>query len=128
MKASTITFLQGVNSGTFNTQKAKIYRFLQRNHNATKNYIIKELRMSHQTVTARLSDLLDLGVVEVAGTKKTDISTLSQFRVVVDPERIESNRKNREFEKVKTLQKKVKSVCENLGISEKDFMNIQNVA
>jgi DNA-binding MarR family transcriptional regulator len=71
MRASYQNFLQQINSGKITTDKQRVYQAIKKNPNITLRELRKTLKMKHQTVSARLSDLLDLGVVEICGTKET---------------------------------------------------------
>lgn len=69
-------FIKGIESGKFNSDKAKIYRMLQ-NESLTLDMIV--LRgINKETASARISDLLDLGVIKSTG------QTVSFFLVVTD--------------------------------------------
>lgn len=69
--ASYQNFLQQIQSGKITTDKQRVYQEIKKNPNITLRELCKTLKMKHQTVSARLSDLLDLGVVEICGTKET---------------------------------------------------------
>lgn len=69
--ASYQNFLQQIQSGKITTDKQRVYQSIKNNPNITLRELRKNLKMKHQTVSARLSDLLDLGVVEICGTKET---------------------------------------------------------
>ena len=95
-KASIETYLNQLNNGKTKKDSARIYRFIKSNPLCQKDDIIRELKMTHQTVTARLSDLTDKGVVFVKGTYKTVTSTLSLFQVEERIDFIEKNIQERE--------------------------------
>lgn len=69
--ASYQNFLQQIQSGKITTDKQRVYKAIKDNPNITLRELRKTLKMKHQTVSARLSDLLDLGVVEICGIKET---------------------------------------------------------
>lgn len=95
-KASIETYLNQLNNGKTKKDAARIYRFIKSNPLCQKDDLIRELKMTHQTVTARLSDLMNKGVVVVKGTSKTVTSTLSLFKVEERVEFIKNNIQERE--------------------------------
>lgn len=105
-KASLETFLRQVNSLKSKTDKVRVYRYILKNPNCTKNDLIRDLNMPHQTVTARLSDLLDLGVVEITGTQNKVTGCVSLLQIQFDENKIDSNAKERRLKKFKAWQKK----------------------
>ena len=71
-------FIKGIESGKFNTDKAKIYKLLE-----NKPMKLKEIvacGFLEKTASARLSDLMDLGVV-----KSDNNPIISTFLIVTDP-------------------------------------------
>lgn len=90
-KASIETYLTQLNSSKTETVMDRMYRFIKLNPKCDKNEIIKELKLPHQTVTARLSDLLDKGMVKISGQKKLINSTLSMFTAEEDVMKIQEN-------------------------------------
>ncbi len=100
-KASNQTYIEQLQSGKIETDKGWIYASLTVRA-STKYTLMTDLELPHQTVTARLSELQDLGVVYVLRTiKTTDNKTLSVFAVTTNPERIKLNAGIRKQEKFK---------------------------
>lgn len=94
-KASAETFLLQMKSGKPRGDKERIFTFIKRHPGVTKDDIIRELKISHQTATARLSDLFDLGIVEVVATQTLISSQLSVLRVQTNLQAARVNAKNR---------------------------------
>ena len=105
-KASIETYLIGLNSDKTTTDASRVYRYVKRNPNCTKNYVIKHLGLSHQTVTARLSDLLDMGVIEIVGTQALISSTVSLFKIQENMPKIINNAYERRKTKFTNWKKK----------------------
>jgi hypothetical protein len=74
--AKANAFLNGVNSGKFNTDKAKIYRILEKQPLTLDGLVLKGFKK--ETASARISDLMDLGLVKASG------ENVSFFQVVTD--------------------------------------------
>ncbi|MAX71835.1 MAG: hypothetical protein CMC76_12190 [Flavobacteriaceae bacterium] len=95
-KCSTEAFLKGINNGTFNSQKAKIYAYIKRNPEHT----IEDIKffstgMRESSITARVSDLLDMGVIKITGQFESKVSKVSKLVIVTDPKEIEQLAKDR---------------------------------
>lgn len=83
--ASIKTFLNGINTGKFDTQKKRIYNFIKRNPEATIADIeFSSIGLKYSAITARLSELSDLGVIKVNGTLETKDGTFSKYVIVED--------------------------------------------
>ena len=67
-KASIQAFIRGIKNGKIQSSKIELYKFIRDNPNST----IKDLQINfelitYSTITARLSDLTDLGVIKPNG-------------------------------------------------------------
>lgn len=97
--ASVETFLEQIRQRNTKSNKTKVYRCLKKNPHLTKNQMMAKTGMPHQTLTSRLSVLMDLGLVEVTGTKTTigaDGNVFeSTFKVQTDENRIYINQIDR---------------------------------
>jgi acid stress-induced BolA-like protein IbaG/YrbA len=78
-KAKREAFLKGIESGRFQTDKVNIYLLLK-DHPRTLEMLIY-FGYPEKTASARISDLMDLGLVEARGDNK------SFFHVVTEEER-----------------------------------------
>lgn len=103
-KASIETYIDQVTSGKLNTDSQKIYQEI----NSSNGITIKSLRrkFSHQTLTARISELQDSGVVYESGVEKIGNTSFSVLKTEEDADQILQNRKDRKIKKfVKWLKK-----------------------
>lgn len=83
--AQVESFLKGVNSTTFQSQKYKIYKFIKRNPNCTIEDInFFSTGMKKETIVGRVSELCDLGVVKYNGIFKSRSGNNSKLIVVED--------------------------------------------
>ena len=62
-KLSTETFIEQTQNGNIKSAKARVYRQLKTLGPCTLIFLRVSMRMSHQTLTARLSELMDMGIV-----------------------------------------------------------------
>lgn len=122
--ASYQNFLQQIQSGKITTDKQRVYQEIKNNTNITLRELRKTLKMKHQTVSARLSDLLDLGVVEICGTKETvkngHISIDSKLKVQEIEMLIEKNQEERNQERFKRSVLNVLSFDDHLDEETKN--------
>lgn len=102
MKPKIQALLDQIRSGKMQTHKAWILNYIMRNPGATKVQIGKELRIPHQTVTARLSDLEDMGLIEAKG----EYQPYSKFYYIEDPQGQKLHRAKRAAEKLEAWAKK----------------------
>lgn len=62
-KLSNQTFIEQIQNGNLKSKKHIVYSFLKDNGRKTLEQMRRTIPMSHQTLTARLSDLMDEGLV-----------------------------------------------------------------
>lgn len=105
--AKQTAFLKGIQSGNFNTQKAKIYKILINEPKTLQGLVL--LGFAEKTSSARISDLMDLGLVRAYGQDN------SFFKVVTDPT---EQRLLMQSRKENTYQNWVKK-GENMGFFER---------
>jgi predicted transcriptional regulator len=102
-KYSYKAFLNQIETGKKETDSTRIYNFIKSQNNFTVKpnllFVAESLKMKHQTVTARLSELMDLGVIETTNNKEKD--NYSFFQTQTDPEKIKQNAINRSADKFK---------------------------
>lgn len=122
--ASYQNFLQLIQSGKITTDKQRVYQEIKNNPNITLRELRKALKMKHQTVSARLSDLLDLGVVEICGIKETvkkgHISIDSKLKVQESHHLIQVNKLERLQDR---LERAVKTVLSFDGHLDEETKN-----
>lgn len=103
--ASYKTFLHQLATGKIDTDKTRLYNYILKFPKLTLNEIRINLNMKHQTISARLSDLLDMGVVFISGTKERKNSerlTLDSILEIEENEsKIQANFEKRQKQKVK---------------------------
>jgi len=96
------TYVNNVNNGNINSKTMKVLHFI-------KSYELSEicntydmrqlLGMPHQTLTAIISNLLDLGIIKIAGETKHFKNTYSYYRYVSDSLEQKNNADKRRKEK-----------------------------
>ena len=100
--AKQTAFLKGIESGKFNTDKAKIYKILLNEPMTLERLVLKGWK--HQTASARISDLMDLGLVKAYGVDN------SFFKVVTDPNEQKTLMQSRYEEKYNQWARKGESM------------------
>jgi len=117
-------FKNQIESGKKETDAIRIYKFIDVNNkyltSPNKDSICDILKMKHQTVTARLSELMDIGVVEIDGKSSEDHKDLSFFKVQTNLQNIASNERNRSKTKLIKWVSKGKS----FNIGKLEMLNI----
>lgn len=101
MKPKIQALLDQIHSGKMQTSKAWILNYIMRHPGSNKVQIEKALRLPHQTVTARLSDLEDIGLIEAKGDGQ-----YSNFYFISDPQGQKLHRAKRAAEKLEAWAKK----------------------
>lgn len=111
--ASVETFLAQIRGRNTKSNKTTVYRSILANPGCTKDDLIRDTGLPHQTVTSRVSVLMDLGLVEVVATRKVICSNIgifeSLFKVQKNKDKIVINQKARRQLKLKRLQKQLKA-------------------
>lgn len=117
-KASTETFFEQIRSGKLINDKQRIYAYVKKHPGITLNDLSRGTRIVIQTASARLSDLMDMGVIEVLATTKrigsVALSHDSMLRVVEDETLIIENKKKRSQNKFKRAIRAVLKFDEHL--------------
>ena len=83
-------FKKGLESGKFETDKLRIYKLLEKEPLTLDMLVLRGIKK--ETASARISDLMDLGVVKAIG------QNISFFQVVTDEKEIKELRRNRSRE------------------------------
>lgn len=126
-KASIDTFFEQIRSGKLANDKQRIYAHIKKHPGITLNDLSRGTRIIVQTASARLSDLMDLGVVEVLATQKrigsVALSSDSVLRVQEEPEKILENKKKRSSKKFQRAIKAVLSFEEHLDVETLNNLN-----
>ena len=117
-------FKNQIESGKKETDAIRIYKFIDVNNKyltfPNKDSICDVLKMKHQTVTARLSELMDIGVVEIDGKTSEEHKDLSFFKVQTNPQKIVFNQGNRSETKFIKWVSKGKS----FNINKSEMLNL----
>lgn len=110
-EASLDAFFEQIRSGKMINDKQIVYNSIKKFPGITLMDLKRRLKISHQTVSARLSDLMDMGVVEVVGTQSRIGMVVpakdSLLKVQEDRESILLNKNNRSQSKFKRAVKMV---------------------
>ena len=93
-------FKKGLESGKFDTDKLRIYKLLEKEPLTLDMLVLRGIKK--ETASARISDLMDLGVVKAIG------QNISFFQVVTDEKLICKLQRQRSAESFLKWQKKGK--------------------
>lgn len=85
-KAKAQTWINNLKNGLIKNKTMRIYEYIYKNPNVDIDQARKMLNISHQTLTAIISGLMDEGVVKIMGEIKIGDNVYSQFRAVIDIE------------------------------------------
>ena len=106
--------LHQVHSGKLQTDMARILHHIKKHPYTTLSELKRKLNMKHQTASARVSDLLDMGLIEEKDTKKSHHSFETYFTYQSDIRKQEHNAKKRKKTKYQHWLKKGLSQFEDL--------------
>lgn len=104
MKPKIKALLKQIETGQITTDAGRILAHIKKYPYSTLPEIKRKLQLSHQTASARLSDLQDLGIVEENGTTKT--GSYTYFKYQADFLKQEENARERKREKYTLWLKK----------------------
>jgi len=121
MKAKVESLRNQISSGQIKTNNARVIKYLLDNQIATINTMRKELSMAHQTLTSRVSDLMDLGLLVEDGT--TTEQNKNGKNVKYTLYKIESNRQQQELRRQARKQEKYDSIIKRLNDEFKDLFD-----
>jgi hypothetical protein len=124
MKAKIQTLLKQVSSGNFNSQSSKILRYVGSNDKCTIDMMRKDLKLAHQSLTARISDLEDLGVLYVEGITSTKGIFYSLYRYENNPVKRKSRAKERAELKFRAWKKRGLNEFLEFLKSDEDFLEL----
>jgi hypothetical protein len=102
------SFLKQIKGRNTRSNKTDVYRAIKKK-GSTNRDLIKSTKLPHQTVTSRISALMDLGIVEVIG-KQTSFSSAKGESIYViqeNPEKIKENQVARAELKIARLKKQL---------------------
>ena len=108
--------LNQIHSGKMQSDMVRILYYIKKHPFTTLPEIERKLNLLNQTASPRISDLLDLGLIEESGETKKGNSTYSYFRFQPDPNKQTKNAFERKKIKFNHWRKK--------GLSQfKDLIN-----
>lgn len=106
MRASIEALLNQINSGKMECDAARVLNHIKNYPYSTSSEIERKLNMLHQTTSARLTNLLDIGIIEERGNRKTSRSKETYFKFQPDPAKQKRNAAKRKAEKFQKWIKK----------------------
>lgn len=80
--ASVKTWIQQMESGELKSKTIKILKYIKDNQFTDIDLIRQELSISHQSVTAIVSNLMDEGMVDFVGERQRDGTTYSVLKYI----------------------------------------------
>lgn len=69
-KSSLEAYVKGIENGTIQNAKADVYRYIKKHANTLIIDLYNNMGISEHTISARVSDLLDAGLIKVIGESK----------------------------------------------------------
>lgn len=78
------TYMENLKMGVIKSKTMQILNFVKDNPNCNTDNIRVGLSMPHQTATAIISNLLDIGVIKIVGETKVKNNTYSNYLFVED--------------------------------------------
>lgn len=97
MEAKLTALFKQIHSGKMKSDSAKILNYIIESKMSTMPSIEFKFAMPRQTVSARVSDLEDLGVIKKQGTHETRSGVYSLYVYESDPVKVVKNAKEREL-------------------------------
>jgi len=102
MKSQKINqYLSVIKSGFLKNTTHYILNYIYLNNGVTLYEMRKTTKVAHQTITAIISQLMDLGIVDIVGKSEIDDKHYSKFSVVTDLAEISRNSREREDERIR---------------------------
>ena len=120
--ASVLTFIEQLNSGKMNTDRAKVYNAIKRTPGCNLQRICSELELSKIVVGARLSELRKLGVVYISKVRTESKTHFSEYMVEERLEFITSRARNVKSEHFLKWLKKGQDYAEFLDSTTNDVI------
>lgn len=103
MKANYKQYIENLNSGFIKSKTLKVLNYVKHNPQCTIYEMRMKMNISHQTLTSAISNLMDVGLIEINGQTKlgTPEKHYSTFVFQSDESKIIYNIHQREHEKIK---------------------------
>ena len=83
-QAKRETYLANLKNGNINSKTMRILYFIKQRPFVNTDEIRNLLEISHQSATAIISVLLDIGVIKIVGETKINDNSYSKYRFVTD--------------------------------------------
>lgn len=106
MKPKIEALLKQIHSGKRMSDNARILDYIMKHPFTTTSEVEIKLNMLHQTASARISDLLDIGVIEEKGKKESARSSFTYLKYQPNPSKQIENALKRKKEKYSHWLKK----------------------
>ena len=101
-EAKRITYMKQIESGNLNTKTLTVLNTIKKygdNFRCDTHSLREELKMPHQSLTAIISNLLDIGIIRISNLVKINGQVYSQYKYVGDFEQQKELEKQRKIEK-----------------------------
>ena len=126
MKSKIKAWLNQIESGQFKNDGARVLQYIKKNPYCTIREISDRLTIMYPTVSGRVSDAMDAGVVEECGHTETGRFTYLKFQS--NPEKQLQNSKARKEEKIRQwINKGINSFADDLPESLKQELEFLSV-
>lgn len=100
-KAKRETYVKQVESGNLQSQTIRVLHYVRYTPLCDTDELRTKLQMAHQSVTAVISNLLDLGLITIVGEITKRKQMYSQYRYIHEPNLQEQCARERKKEKFK---------------------------
>jgi hypothetical protein len=119
------TYLAQIENGNIESKQVEVLAHIKENPGIDTDQLRDQLRMAHQSLTACISNLLDIGIIEIIGEVELDEDSFySKYNYVDDEPTIIKNQKERHLAKFKQWVKRgLKDFIE--FIDEPTFKNLE---
>jgi hypothetical protein len=113
-RAKRETYVQQVESGNLNTQTIRVLYQIRFNPYTDTDELRTKLQMAHQSLTAIISNLLDIGLIVIVGEISKRKQVYSQYRYLHEPHLQEQAAKERKSDKFKMWIRQGKETYKDL--------------
>lgn len=113
-KAKRDTYVKQVESGNLNSQTVRVLHYIRYNPLTDTDEMRTKLEMAHQSITAIISNLLDMGVITIVGEVKKRDNIYSMYRYIHEPHLQDEVAKERQKAKFKLWIKQGQETYGNL--------------
>jgi predicted transcriptional regulator len=93
------TYLAQLDNGNIDNKHIEILSYIKQNPNIDTDRLRDELKMAHQSLTACVSNLLDIGIIMIVGQTEKEETNYSKYLYVEDEPTIIKNQRERHYKK-----------------------------